>query len=141
MAMNTDELVQTLARFALFADVNRPDLEGLVHSFDEEWYSEGQRVLRQGFTGTGFHLIIQGEAIIVIDGEERARLGRGDFFGEISVLLDEPPVADVVAATPLHCVVLARDDLPDWLLANPSVCLRMLQAALQRLRAANLWRS
>ena len=139
--MNSDQLVDALARFSLFADVSRPDLEGLAHSFDEEWYADGQRVLRQGFSGTGFHLIIQGEATVVIDGEERTRLGRGDFFGEISVLLDEPPVADVVAAGPLHCVVLARGDLREWLLANPSVCLRMLQAALQRLRAANLWRS
>lgn len=139
--MNSDELVDALAGFSLFADVSRPDLEGLVHSFEEEWYPQGQRVLRQGFTGTGFHLIVQGEARVVIDGEERATLGRGDFFGEISVLLDEPPVADVVAATPLHCVVLARDYLPEWLVANPSVCLRMLQAALRRLRSANLWRS
>jgi CRP-like cAMP-binding protein len=139
--MDGDELVDALAGFSLFADVARPDLEGLVHSFDEEWYSHGQRVLRQGFTGTGFHLIVQGEAAVLIDGEERTKLGRGDFFGEISVLLDEPPVADVVALTPLHCVVLARTDLREWLVANPSVCLRMLQAALRRLRAANLWRS
>lgn len=139
--MTGDELVDALSGFALFADVGRPDLEGLVHGFDEEWYSQGQRVLRQGFTGTGFHLIVQGEAAVVIDGEERTRLGRGEFFGEISVLLDEPPVADVVAVTPLHCVVLARADLPEWLLGHPSVCLRMLQAALRRLRAANLWRS
>lgn len=139
--MDSDELVDSLASFSLFADVGRPDLEGLVHSFDEEWYGQGQRVLREGFTGTGFHLIVQGEAAVVIDGEQRSTLGRGDFFGEISVLLDESPSADVVALSPLHCVVLARADLPEWLLANPSVCLRMLQAALRRLRAANLWRS
>lgn len=139
--MNSDELVDALAGFSLFADVTRSDLTGLVHSFDEEWYGEGQRVVRQGFTGTGFHLIVQGEASVVIDGEERTKLGRGDFFGEISVLLDEPPVADVVAVTQLHCLLLARSDLREWLLANPAICVRMLQSALRRLRAANLWRS
>jgi CRP-like cAMP-binding protein len=77
----------------------------------------------------------------LIDGVERARLARGDFFGEISILLDEPPSADVVALTPLSCIVLPRDELTDWLATAPSVTLRMLQAEVRRLRTASLWRN
>jgi len=46
-----------------------------------------------------------------IDGEERARLGKGDFFGEISPLLGEAPVADIVARTPLRVLHLGGPDL------------------------------
>ena len=67
----------------------------------------GQRILRQGFAGTGFYVILEGEVTVRIDGEDRARLGKGDFFGEMSLLLGEPPVADVVALTPLRVLHLA----------------------------------
>lgn len=134
-------MVQTLGGFALFADLSTPELEGLVHTFDEEWFGEGQRILRQGFTGSGFYVILEGEAAVHIDGEERAKLSRGDFFGELSILLDEAPIADIVALTPLRCLVLARAELSEWLLQMPPVMLRMLQAELRRLRATGRWRS
>lgn len=113
----------------------------MAHTFDEEWFGEGQRILRQGFTGSGFYVILEGDASVRIDGQERAKLSRGDFFGEMSILLDEPPTADIVATTPLRCLVLARSDLAQWLSSMPSVTLRMLQAELRRLRDAGRWRS
>jgi CRP-like cAMP-binding protein len=134
-------MAQTLAGFSLFADLSRPELHAVCHTFEEESFAEGQRILRQGFGGTGFYVIVEGEAAVVIDGTERARLLRGDFFGEISILLDEPPSADVIASTPLNCIVLPRGDLTDWLKSKPTVTLRMLQAEVLRLRAASQWQN
>ncbi|MBA2300958.1 MAG: hypothetical protein H0W22_09340, partial [Chloroflexi bacterium] len=71
------ELIDTIAGFALFADLTSPQLEGVVHTFEETAFAEGDRVLRQGLSGSGFFVIVDGEAVIVVDGEERARLGRG----------------------------------------------------------------
>ena len=139
--MATDEITDALASFSLFADLTGADLEAISHTFEEESFAEGQRILRQNFGGTGFYLILQGEAAVVIDGEERSRLSRGDFFGEISILLGEPPSADVVALTPLNCLVLPRDQLTAWLATKPTVMLRMLQTEVRRLRASNRWRS
>jgi len=134
-------MVDTLASLALFADLARPQLEEVVHTFEEEWFGQGQRVLRQGFRGTGLYLIVDGEVSVRIDGEERARLGRGEYFGEVSVLLGEPPVADIVAIGPLRCLVLAEPDVEPFLLNHPHVVYRMLQSQARRLRNANLWRS
>jgi CRP-like cAMP-binding protein len=139
--VESNEIAETLAGFSLFADLSRPELQAVSHTFEEESFATGQRILRQGFGGTGFYVILQGEAAVLIDGVERARLARGDFFGEISILLDEPPSADVVALTPLSCIVLPRDELTDWLATAPSVTLRMLQAEVRRLRTASLWRN
>jgi len=110
------------------------------HTVEEAWFPEGQRVLRQGFSGTGFYVIVDGEVAINIDGQERARLGRGDFFGEVSVLLGEAPVADVIALRPLRCLHLPGPALRDFLLAHPRVLLRMLVDQTRRLRNANQWR-
>src|SRR5919106_5247785 len=127
-------LVDTLAQTSLFADLSRPELEAVAHEFEEEAFAEGQRVLRQGLSGSGLYVILDGAAAIMRDGEEIARLGRGDFFGEISVLVDAPPTADVTAVTLLRCVVIPRPDVERFLLARPRVMLRMLRSEANRLR-------
>jgi CRP-like cAMP-binding protein len=134
----TETLADALARLALFADLGRPELESVAHTFEEDVFGEGQRVIRQGLEGSGFYLILEGEARVVIDGEERARLGRGEFFGEISLLTGDPPTADVVATSVLRCLVVPGPQLKGFLLEHPSVMLRMLQAEAARLRIANV---
>lgn len=135
------QLVDAIAGFALFADLPDPRLEGIVHLFEEAVFAEGEKVLRQGLTGSGFYVIIDGEAAILVDGEERARLGRGEFFGEISIILGESPIADVVAMRPLRCLLLPGPRVESFLVDHPRVMYRMLQAQARRLRAANRWRS
>ncbi len=136
-----EELVDAIAGFALFADLANPGLEGIVHLFEEAIFAEGDKVLRQGLTGSGFYVIIDGEAAVVVDGTERARIGRGDFFGEVSIMLGESPIADIVATRPLRCLVLAGPRVEAFLIDHPRVMYRMLQAQARRLRAANRWRS
>ena len=136
---STASYVEALARLSLFADLPHPQLEALAHSFGEEVFAEGQRVIRQDVTGGGFYVILDGDAKIVIDGQERARLSRGDFFGEISILLDETPVADVIATSLLRCLIIPDNELKAFLLKQPSVMYRMLQVEARRLRAANVW--
>ena len=136
-----DEIVDKLAGFAMFADLSTPQLQSVAHTFDEAWFPEGERILRQGLTGSGFYVILEGEAEVRVDGQRRATLGRGEFFGEVSILLGEPPVADVVALGPMRCLVVAGPQVQAFLLAYPPVMFRMLQAQARRLRNANRWRS
>jgi CRP-like cAMP-binding protein len=136
---STDSYVEALARLSLFADLTHPQLAAVAHSFDEEVFAEGQRVIRQDVTGGGFYVILEGEAKVVIDGQERARLSPGDFFGELSLLTDEPPAADVIATTVLRCLLIPDNELKAFLLRQPTVMYRMLQIEARRLRAANVW--
>ena len=136
-----EDLIDEIAGFGLFADLSTPQLTGIAHTFEEVAFAEGERVLRQGLAGAGFYVILDGEANVVVDGHERAKLARGDFFGEVSILLGEPPIADIVATRPLRCLVLAGPQVEAFLVAHPRVMFRMLQAASRRLRAANRWRS
>lgn len=140
MDVHEEALAETLAGLSLFADLSYPELEALAHTFDEEVFADGQRVLRQDVSGGSFYVILHGEARVVIDGEERARLTRGDFFGEISVLTDTRPTADVVAASVLRCLVIPAGELRPLLQSRPTIAYRMLQVEARRLRAANVWR-
>lgn len=137
MALSARELVDTLAGLSLFADLSRPQLEQVAHKMTEESYPVGQRILRQGFTGTGFYVILDGEVAIKIDGEERARLQKGDFFGEMSILLGEPPVADVVTTRQLHVLHLGGPELEGFLRDHPPVMYRMLKTIALRLYNAS----
>jgi CRP-like cAMP-binding protein len=136
----TDSTAEMLAQLALFADLPRQQVEAVAHTFDEQVFPEGQRVLRDGLSGSSFYVILEGEAAVVIDGEERSRLGRGEFFGEISALTGDSPTADVVATTMLRTLVIPTNELEAFLLERPSVMLRMLQAEARRLQSANQWR-
>jgi CRP-like cAMP-binding protein len=131
--------IETLGRLALFADLSRPQVEAIAHTLDEEMFPEGQRVLRQGLSGSNLYIILDGEAAVVIDGTERARLGRGEFFGEASTLLGTPPTADVVATTPLRCLVVPAPELEDFLMAYPAVAIRMLREEVRRLATTLQW--
>ena len=95
--MPVDGVADRLAQLTLFADLRWPELEAVAHTFEEEVFGAGQRVLRQGISGGAFYVILEGEVSVVIDGEERSRLGRGEYFGEISALTGGVPVADIRA--------------------------------------------
>ena len=134
-------MVEGLARHALFADASAETLAELADTVREETFREGEWVLREGNDNCGLHVVLEGAAAIVIDGEERAVLHEGMFFGEISALLGEPVSADVVARTPLRCAVIGRDELIPFLLANSSVTFRLLQAEVRRLADTTRWRA
>ena len=136
-----EEIADILAGFTLFGDLQTPQLLGVASIFDEVVFPANERILRQGLTGSGFFVILDGTADVRIDGQSRATLGRGDFFGEVSILLGEPPTADIVAVTPMSCLAMPPTAVEPFLVLYPRVMYRMLQAQARRLRNANRWRS
>ena len=86
-------------------------------------------------------MILEGEAGLVLNGEERASLQRGEFFGEVSILLGESPTSDIVAKTTLRCLVIPGPQLRGFLLAHPEVMLQMLLSVTWRLRTTLAWLS
>lgn len=136
-----DEIADAISGMALFADLTTPQLMGVASRFEEAFFPEGARILRQGLTGSSFFVILDGEAAVVVDGQQRATLARGEFFGEVSILLGEPPTADVVAVRPLRCIALPGAAIEGFLQEHPRVMFRMLQAMARRLRNANRARS
>src|SRR6266567_2950983 len=134
-----DDVVDILAGFALFADLSTPELENLVQTFDESWFNEGERVIRQGMSGSAFYVILDGTATIRVDGVDRETLRPGDFFGEISCLLGEAPVADIVAQKQLRCLVLPGESLERFLVGHPRVLFRLLQGEARKVRTTTRW--
>ena len=134
-------VAESLGQLALFADLTPSQLEAIAHSHEEDVFAAGERVLRRGLSGGNFYVILEGEASVEIDGESRAKLGRGEFFGEISALAGETPTADVVAFTMLRCLVIPGPQLERLLLDRPQLMLRMLRMEARRLRTTLEWQT
>ena len=131
---------EILPRLSLFADLSAAQIEEVAHRYEEELIPEGARVLRKGLHGSGVFVILEGEALIRIDGEEVARFGAGEFFGEISVVTGEPPNADVVAATVLRCLQIPGPEFERFVVEHPRVLFRMFRAEARRLRDTTAWK-
>jgi CRP-like cAMP-binding protein len=130
-------LVESVSRLALFSDLGYSEIEAVLPMVDEVLYHEGQWVVRRGEVDVGLNIIVDGEVSVVLEGDELAALSKGSFFGEISVLLGEPTVADIIARTPLQCLFIKPEDVEDFLVANPRVMFRMLQAEARRLKTTD----
>jgi CRP-like cAMP-binding protein len=138
---NGEDLVETLRRFNLFADLDRAQLQAIADPDSERSFGAGERILRRGMSGSGFYVILDGEASVKLGGEELNRLRQGDFFGEISTLLDEPLTADVTAETPVRVLEIPGPRLEAFLLSYPKVMLRLLVTEARRLQEVLAWRS
>lgn len=134
-------LTESLRRLALFSELPAEALQALVATVRDERADEGTWILTEGDENGHLFLILEGEVGLVRDEMEIAVLHAGMFFGEVSVLLDEPATAGVVARTPVRCAVIDREALIPFLLANPTVTLRLLQAEARRIADANPWRA
>jgi CRP-like cAMP-binding protein len=132
-------VADTLSQLALFADLTPAQLEAVAHTHEEDVFAAGERVLRKGLTGGNFYVILEGEAAVELDGRHLARLGRGDFFGEVSALIGDAPTADVVAVTILRCLVIPGQQLERLLLDRPQLALRLLRMEARRLRNTLEW--
>ena len=135
------DIVESLARLALFADLSHTQIESIAHRFEETVFAQGERVLRTGLGGGALYVIIEGEAGVRIEGEERVRFGPGEFFGELGVLLDEPPNADIEALTLLRCLEIPGAAVEPFLVEFPRVMFRMLRTEARRLRTTTAWKT
>ena len=131
---NGEDLVETLRRFNLFADLDRAQLQAIADPDSERSFAAGERIMRRGMSGMGFYVILDGEATVTLGGEELNRLRPGDFFGEISTLLDEPLTADITAETPMRVLEIPGPRLKAFLLSYPQVMFRMLVTEARRLQ-------
>ena len=128
--------VELLQRVPLFADFDRGDLERLARTFKERTFDAGSTVAQEGKSGVGFFVIESGEATVSVRDEERAKLGPGDYFGEIALIDDGARSATITAESALHCYGLTSWEFRPLVESNASIAWKLLETLAKRLRAA-----
>jgi CRP/FNR family transcriptional regulator, cyclic AMP receptor protein len=134
MTLTALEKTNLLDRVDLFAGLGGISLEAIAGHAVEVEFAAARPIVRQGEVGTGFFLILSGAARVVRDGEEIARLGPGEFFGELSLLDQQPRVATVIADGPTACLAIASWDFERLLEEQPRLAIALLRGVARRLR-------
>jgi CRP/FNR family transcriptional regulator, cyclic AMP receptor protein len=128
--------LELLQRVPLFADFERRELERLARSFKQRIFEAGSSVAGEGKTGAGFFVIESGEATVSVRGDERGKLGPGDYFGEIALIDDGARSATVTADSELRCYGLTSWEFRPLVESNASMAWKLLETMAKRLRAA-----
>lgn len=120
----------------LFAGLAPEQTEQVARLFKERRFAAGETVIREGSGGAAFFLIDAGEAVVTVGGEERARLGPGDTFGELAMIDEGARSATITASTELVCWGLTYWDFRPLVENNGAIGWSLLQTLAKRLRAA-----
>ncbi len=100
--------LELLRRIEMFAPLSEPVLERMARNLMHVSADIGDVIVRQGDTGDLVYLIEEGMVSVATDGEEVARFGAGDYFGEVALLRDVPRTATVTALTSVRLLSLDR---------------------------------
>ena len=134
MTLTQDRRAELLGGCPLFRGLDGTGLAAVAAAAIEVEFPADRVIARQGEIGTGFFVVVDGSVRVVRDGAVVARLGPGEFFGELSVLDGGPRVAQVLAAEPTRCLALASWDFERVLREEPAVALSVLRVVAARLR-------
>ncbi|MGH2406187.1 MAG: Crp/Fnr family transcriptional regulator [bacterium] len=129
--------VDLLRKVAIFSGVPDRALGAIADQAEVIDFPADRYIVRQGQVGTGFYLLASGRVRVTRGGEELARLGPGDFFGELSVIDQMPRTAHVVAEEPTTCLALASWDFMKLLERHPKITLSILREVARRLRSVS----
>jgi len=108
-----------------------------VRSTYERTLEPGETVFDTGESGENLFVIQAGEIEITREGpcgrRTVARLGPGDFFGEVSVVAGRPRSSRAVAVRSTRVLELDRSTLQSMCLGQPEIALRMIRILVARL--------
>lgn len=119
----------------LFSGFGDKDLQRVATIAKEVEFPAGKEIAKQGESGVGFHMIVEGEASVSVDGTTHGTLGPGAYFGEMSLLDGGPRSATVAAASDLKTVSLTSWDFNALLDEFPELARKLLIVLSARLRS------
>ena len=128
-----------LREVPLFSEMDDQEVAGIGAIMQEMKFKPGQVIIREGETGDLFYVITEGQAEIIIrdaDGEELVlhRVGPGNFFGELSMLTNEPRSARVRAVEHVTTLALKRNDFFEFLRTHTHAAIDVMVELGGRLR-------
>jgi len=119
-----------------FAGLDEKRRKSIASQGKEISYKAGDKIVEEGSMGVGFYLVLDGKAEVHKGTKVLASLSKGQFFGEMSLIDEQPRSADVVAVAPTICWALSSWSFASVVKANPEIPLMMLKEMVKRLRAA-----
>ncbi len=125
--MCKDMKLDRLAGIPLFAGTGRRELERIGQLSTGVWLPASEVLCCQGTRACEMIIVQEGLATVHMDGRQVGVLVPGDFFGELPLLSGQAYTATVIAATPMHVLMLTRAEFSSLLEDAPVVAARILR--------------
>jgi CRP-like cAMP-binding protein len=132
-----------LRNVSIFADLDPATVTALERLTDVRDFAAGAVIVSQEDRGDALYVLVSGKVKVLLYGDSGREIilsifkTPGDFFGEMSLLDNEPRSATVIADAPSRLLVLSRADFQAHLQTHPRTALRVLQEVSRRLRRAD----
>ena len=113
------------------------DTQFRVRQFYQRSLAPGETVYEEGEPGEHLYVVQSGEVelVRVAADKERvvARLGPGDFFGELGAVMGERRTSKAVAVNTTRLIALDRETLESMCLDEPVIAMRLIRSLVARL--------
>jgi MFS family permease len=124
--------IALLRRTSLFGPLGPANLERVARHLSPLEVEAGATVIVEGEPGDRFYLIADGSLEVFRRGVPLAKLGPGDFVGEIALLRNVPRTATVIAAEPSSLRALDRDHFLAAVTGSPAGAVALAQVIDRR---------
>lgn len=108
-SLSAGQMMLLLAKIPFFHDFSQEERELILHHAYFYVAEKDEFIIEQNTVDSDFYILLSGEAKVVLNGNDVsiAKIDAGDFFGEMSFVLNAPRTSNVVAAD--TCILLQVD--------------------------------
>jgi cGMP-dependent protein kinase len=114
-----------LSQVDFFKGCTQREIDDIAKLVLDRHFAEGEELCHQGDAETHGFVVVEGEAAVLVDGQQVATVTAGDVVGELSMLGSGHRTATLRAITPVHTLVIEPDEIDSVLSADPSSAKRL----------------
>lgn len=130
--LRRDAKVEWLSKVPLFRRCSKRDLAAIAALVREVVLPEGHTLIREGAQAYSFFVLLEGTAEVRRNDRRVARLGPGDFLGELALILRRPRTATVTLTSPSRLLAVSAHNFRPFLAHAPEVQFKLLEALAER---------
>ena len=133
------ERILFLRRVDLFTDLAPADLKAIASIAGEQFYSDGDTIMRQGDPGSEMYIIASGEVRVMnqLGNEamtEVARRTAGQVVGEMAIISHEPRTATLIASGDVRCLCIDQKQFESIIRERPETSLAIMRVLIARVQ-------
>ncbi len=134
-----DKFYSKLRNFPLFESLDDGALYDLASLLELKSYPKDKVVLKKGEPGTQLFILLAGKVgVIAEDGQRLAEMGKGEIFGEMSLLSGEPVSCSIHSLSDTEAALLSIKNFKHVLKKYPVLQLFLLKMLVDRAQAMAL---
>ena len=103
-----------------FTGCTQREIDDIAKLLADRHFAVGDELCQQGDAENYGFVVVEGEASVLVDGEQVATVTTGDVVGELSMLGNGHRTATLKALTPVHALIIEPDEIDSVLSADPS---------------------